>query len=61
MMQTDHNGKPVKKSYGKNVRIPEKTYDVIRKYTFRKGYRMAAFYETAVLEKMQREKSAIKE
>lgn len=55
----NHNGKEVKKSAGKNVRISEGGWLKLRKHCIKNGLVLGAFVETAALEKIQPQKSKI--
>jgi len=55
MKATDHNGKEIKSYKGMNVRIPQKSYDKLRKFINTKGWRVGWFFEAAALEKMENE------
>jgi hypothetical protein len=52
----DHNGKEIKTyADGQNVRISRKTYDKLRKFIHDNGWKIGWFYETAAIEKMEKE------
>lgn len=52
----DHNGKEVKKTYGKNIRVSEDAWNKIRKFCFNKGVKMGKFTEDAALEVIKQSK-----
>ncbi len=60
-MGTDHNGKEIKPVVGQNVRISTNVYDKARRFAWKKGYRIGKFFESAVLERMEREVAADRE
>jgi len=55
MKATDHNGKELRVYQGMNVRIPNKSYDKLRKFIYSKGWKISWFFETAAFEKMENE------
>lgn len=54
-MTTDHNGKIVKKTNGKNIRFSEKSHKLLSNFCRKKGYMLGTFCEIAALDKMKNE------
>lgn len=52
---TDHNGKEVKVTKGKNIRFTDKSHSTLVKFCRKKGYHLGAFCELGALEKMRNE------
>lgn len=50
-------GKKKKEETGKNVKIPIKEFNIIRKFTKDFNYKIGGFIATAAIEKIEREKS----
>ena len=48
----DHNGKEVKVTQGKNIRVTTEAWNRIRRYCFDNNLKMGAFVETCALQKI---------
>lgn len=57
----DHNGKEIKQSNGKNIRVSEYGWNKIRKFCFQKGFKMGKFTEESALEAIRIGKKVLKE